>query len=127
MSLEFSRAVDQFNWDSEEQKKSYLAFVQYEINLGRVPQEEINAPLAFIFQKQHEQNEYWSEVLGAQIKTLQDEVHRLYQAQGPLTDLLDVTLHTVRSHTNTLELLSDRVLKSNHARRSIGTDSSSGS
>lgn len=72
--------LDQFPWESEDQKKGFLALVQW---VDKIPVElrtddTRNAVVAAWFiQKDHESQVWWSEAVGNQVSALQDQIKLL--------------------------------------------------
>jgi hypothetical protein len=73
-----TEAIEGFPWDSEVQKEGFLNLVQYWRKFGRdvpLPIQNIDTLTALFFiQKDHEANEYWSDLLDTQLIQLQDQV-----------------------------------------------------
>lgn len=68
--------IEAFPWESEEQKKGYLALVQYFRQFGKEPIQPFDLlPMVFMIQKNIDSHEYWREAVANQIKPLQDDLH----------------------------------------------------
>lgn len=76
---QFQVAVECFAWESEEQKKGYLAWIQYEGMFGHLPEPRIDTRMAFLIQKSHEAAEYWRDTFGEQIAMLQNDLKKLQE------------------------------------------------
>lgn len=72
---EFRYLVETFNWESKEQKESYLAWVKHESQFGRVPELRIDTQFAFICQKMHEASEYWRETVSTQLEQAKKDIY----------------------------------------------------
>jgi len=75
--------IDDFPWKSEAQKKGYLAMMQDMRSHGLQIPIYVNVNLAFLIQKNHEANEWFVQVMGDQIKQLQNEISDLREDMKP--------------------------------------------
>jgi septal ring factor EnvC (AmiA/AmiB activator) len=70
-----------FEWQSDEQRKGYLALVQYWKQYDASAPFPIHArenlTALFFIQKDHESHQYWIDLVGRQVSSLQDELHSL--------------------------------------------------
>jgi len=65
--------LEGFPWEGKDQKEGYLALIHYLRTMG-YNQSVVDPSIAFLIQKNHESQVWWAEVLGNQIKTLQQEI-----------------------------------------------------
>lgn len=85
-----------FKWDSEDQRKGYLAFLYWARHKNVRP--DSDSFILFSIQKDHESHEYWRELVGTQI----GELNRVIKSQMDMIDKL----------TQQVEILSERLIKS---------------
>jgi hypothetical protein len=71
---------EDFPWESEEQRKGYLALIQYRRKLGKNPEIVVDPTAAFFIQKDHESHEWMIEMLGRVIGELRTEILTLRTA-----------------------------------------------
>ena len=102
-------AVEEFPWQSEEQKEGYLALVQYERGFGFAPKLPLDTLAAFLIQKAHESNEYWREFLGTQVGGLEDQIRQLQEGLAEANRAVDQLRETVKNQTMLLEHLSQKL------------------
>lgn len=105
MDSEFQTAVEEFPWESKEQKEGYLALVQYGLKFGLKPSLPISHICAFFIQKDHESHIYWNELVGTQVRNLQDEIRSLQDANAALAKDVDLMKETLKSQNLILEKL----------------------
>lgn len=75
-----------FTWDSKDQEQGYGAFVKWasEHNVD----DEVRPIDLFFIQKDHESQQWFVEVMGNQVRQLQDEISRLDHELAQLKCLL---------------------------------------
>lgn len=101
----FKRYVEEFPWQSEAQRKGYLALVQYMRGFGIEPTLPIDPQVCWQIQKDHESHEWWVEVLGNQVGALQAEiiaVRRQISDQAREIEALRHEIHVLRQSTSAL-------------------------
>lgn len=103
--MDFQTGVEVFNWESEDQKKGYLALVQYLRGFGIEPKLPIDYVAAWFIQKDHESNEYWRDMVGQQVSSLQNEIRLLQQEIGIQGEILDAAKETLAAHGIALRVL----------------------
>lgn len=69
--------LEGFSWDSEEQKKGYLALVQYLRHHGQARDDRVDATAAFFIQKDHEAAQWFVEVIGRAVDPFTQEIRNL--------------------------------------------------
>lgn len=85
---ENSEAIERFSWESVDQKKGYLALVQYlrangfKVYLSSL----IGLVSAWFIQKAHESNQWWRDTVSGQISPLVDEISMLKRRNAKLED-----------------------------------------
>jgi hypothetical protein len=79
-----SRSLDlhDFPWESEDQRKGYLALVQYWRKNGQDPGLLVDSTAAFFIQKDHESHEWMIEMLDRIITPLRNEIMELRRELG---------------------------------------------
>lgn len=100
MNPEFVKAVENFPWESDVQKKGYLNYVQYLRKFGFEPKLPVDYLAVFMIQKDHESNEYWRELVGTQVSMLQKEIsglQNLFRGQQEQLDSLTRTVNAMMS------------------------------
>jgi hypothetical protein len=92
MKETFQEWIDAFPWESEDQKRGFLAFVHWG---NRLPPEVFDdggdlilASLAFIIQKNLEAHQWWAGVMGDQIKDLQNQIALLRDVVADLIETM---------------------------------------
>lgn len=75
--------VENFPWVSDAQKKGYLALMQDMRNHGLTTSVYVDITAAFFIQKNHEANEWFVQIMGDQIKQLQNEIYDLREDLKP--------------------------------------------
>lgn len=101
--------AEHFPWDSEDQKKSYLAMEQYRRQFGQEPDPMIDHKMAFLFQKMHEGTEWWRETLIAQMQPQQSQFEELLNEVQRLTSLVEQMQETIAAQRVSIDLLSKRL------------------
>ena len=77
-----------FEWDSDDQRKGYLSFLQWAHSKGlHVSVRPIDL---FFIQKDHESHEWWVETVGTHIKGLEHQIKRLSDEVNELKERLEV-------------------------------------
>jgi hypothetical protein len=82
--------VNGFKWDSEDQKKGYHALRSWLKSKG-LDDEKVRGIDLFFIQKDHDSHVYWVELMGTQIKDLQDQLVRQSEKIVELTKKLQET------------------------------------
>lgn len=88
--------VHHFPWESEEQKKGVLNFIQWYEKLPPMSNRidglygELRCLAAYFIQKDHESHVWWQETVGTQIASLQNEIKRLQNEIESLKGYLPV-------------------------------------
>jgi hypothetical protein len=85
---------ESFEWESKDQKEGFLAIVSWFEKLPgilKTPQFETCLLAAWWAQKDHEAGVWWSETLGTQIDTLQNDIKILQDQVRELTMARTVT------------------------------------
>ena len=100
-------SVAGYDWQSKEQREGYLALVVYMNRHGHKPK-GIHPAYAFFIQKDHDSNEYWRELVGTQVKDLQDQIAALQKTIGEFARNIDFLSDTVRAQQSALDLLRSR-------------------
>lgn len=67
--------LEDFQWDSDEQYKAYLAFQKWARDHG--VSQEIRPIDLFLIQKDHDSYVYWRDFFGDQIKSLEQQIRLL--------------------------------------------------
>ncbi len=84
--------VEAFPWESEEQKKGYLNFVQYLAKAGREAVIPIDLLATYFIQKDHESNEWWTEIVASQVGAANEQIallsKRVRHLEGLVAELL---------------------------------------
>lgn len=114
--------VDEFPWESEDQRLGFLNMVQYLSKFGievKLPlQSSISQLIAFYFiQRDHESNEHWAEVVGSQVSEIQDQISLLQRGLHECTNKLDAFMSTAKAQSQTIDLLFDKIQKLDHSVR----------
>lgn len=105
MDSEFVAAVEVYPWISQDQKDSYLAFVQYARKFGHLPSLPIDDSVAFFCQKNHEAAQYWQETFAAYIGTLQNDFLGLREELKSALQRIEDLSVTLKNQTMLLETL----------------------
>jgi len=71
------KRIAEFKWESKEQKEGYLAFMKYQTDHSQDIGDEVDLAVAFLIQKNHEQNQYLIETIAGQVEALQNDVKKL--------------------------------------------------
>lgn len=79
--------VEAFEWESEEQRRGYLALVTWARDRGLSV--EVTPSDLFFIQKDHESNEWWSTTVGNQINGLLSQIHFANRQIRALRDRLE--------------------------------------
>jgi hypothetical protein len=82
LPLTFEQWVDRFPWQSEVQKKGFLAMYQWFLSLPkelRTDDTRYACVASWFAQKDHESNEWWVKTVGDQVSGLQDQIRLLQQ------------------------------------------------
>lgn len=112
MNSEFDAAIESFAWESEDQKKGYLALVQYLRQFGLPPKLPIDYVATFFIQKDIDSHEYWRDMVGGQIKALQDDVMRANEAAAQAlakTESLEMAIQAQSAAIQALTRLTDHL------------------
>lgn len=76
--------LERFPWTGDVQKKGFLNFTQWMRSLGTQvkdsDEDKFRCLVAYFVQKDHESHEWWVDTVGAQVKSLQEQL-RLLQEQ----------------------------------------------
>lgn len=71
------RWIDRFKWESPEQEKGYFAFVKWA--MFRKLSFRVRPIDLYFIQKDHESDVYWRELVGSQIRSLEDQIRLLQE------------------------------------------------
>lgn len=93
----FQTAIEEFPWESEEQKEGYLAFVQYQRQFGIMAILPIRTEIAFFIQKDIDSNSYWRDMVGNQVTDLQNQIQALQEKVAESSRLNDSMMTTLKS------------------------------
>lgn len=103
--------AENFKWDSEDQKKSFLAAAfwlkQKGLDINTFPIRPLDA---FFMQKDHESHEWHVELLGSQIaglqkeiSALQNDIRSLRSQNSKLKEIIDTTFNTADLNQKNVE------------------------
>lgn len=105
MNSDLAMCVDNFPWESSQQKEGFLNLVQYYRSFGKEPELPINLLATYFIQKDHESNEYWSELVSAQVSSLQSEIKFLQDKLMSALEIVDLLQTMVKNQTLLLETM----------------------
>jgi hypothetical protein len=103
--MDFNTAVEAFPWESKDQKEGYLALVQYLRGFGVAPEAPIDAKSAFFIQKNIDSHEYWREMVGDQISSLQAELISTKELFDNTIRLLNQMELTIKAQSDAIQVL----------------------
>ena len=105
--MTFGEVLEDFGWDSEEQKEGYGAYVQYLRRMGISP-ESVDLRVAFLIQKAHDSNEYWQALISTQISSLENQIRLLQEEIASLKLQCNALEIQARTSLVALEVLSKK-------------------
>jgi len=83
----FAASIRDFKWESDEQRKGYLALVKYRMDQGDGIDHRVDRTAAFFIQKDHESNEWWLGLMADHMGRLEQRIaeleQRLEQGESP--------------------------------------------
>lgn len=102
--MSFELAAESFPWESDAQQEGYMAFVKFQKQFGRMPEDSIDLALAFMIQKNHETYEWVQEAFGDQVSALQLQIKLIQEENHGLKKQMELLELVIKTNTGTLEL-----------------------
>lgn len=107
----FTTAIEEYPWESQEQKDGYLNFVQHLNKFGIQPTLPIDPVVSYFVQKDLESNEYWREMVGSQVSDLVNQIKSLQEETSNLKGFVEAYTSTIKSQGNALDILTQSLKK----------------
>jgi hypothetical protein len=107
---EFDAAIESFPWSSEDQRQGYLALVQYLRRFGLEPKLPINYEAAFFIEKDIDSHAYWRDMVGAQVRSLEDVLSETRKELDSARAKVDQMEMTMKAMMLNIDALNKRLL-----------------
>lgn len=104
LKMEYNN-VEEFPWDSEDQKKGYLNLVQYLRKVHGGSKNAVDSTAAYFIQKDHESAEYYTTLIGTQVHNLQNDIFKVQQDLRQALSTIESLTMCVKSQQLALQSL----------------------
>lgn len=105
---DFDVALEEFPWESQEQKDGYLGYIKYARQFGLEPKLPIDPTLTFFIQKNHEAYKWIQETFGDQITELQNQIKKIADQGVDIQRELDSVKMVIDAHAIALKALNGK-------------------